>query len=96
MLVNTVPRNKQWISKMCCKRYECSGSRVQTGDKPWICKMCEQMFTIPDDLNIHMLIHTGDKPWICEMCDIKFTHCIDLKQHMLVHIQEHDHAYCMR
>ena len=59
--------------------------RIHTGNKPYICQICENRSNRISALNRHMLIITGDKPHLCKVCENYFLQSSDLKPHMLVH-----------
>ncbi|KPP73408.1 zinc finger and BTB domain-containing protein 7C-like [Scleropages formosus] len=71
--------------------------RTHTGEKPYMCTICEVRFTRwidlilltiaewQDKLKIHMRKHTGERPYICLHCNSKFVHNYDLKNHLRIH-----------
>ena len=46
--------------------------RMQTGEKPYKCDVCEKAFTDAVVLKKHKRIHTGEKPFKCTECDKAF------------------------
>ncbi|XP_035224865.1 zinc finger protein 11-like, partial [Stegodyphus dumicola] len=65
---------------------------IHTGDKSYMCQMCNKLFRRKIDLDKHMLIHTGKKPHPCYVYKKSFTLKGDLNKHMLIHIEERPHV----
>ena len=42
--------------------------RTHTGDKPYKCDVCGQLFSKNDSLQTHIRMHTGDTPYKCDIC----------------------------
>nr|XP_015801605.2 zinc finger protein 287 [Nothobranchius furzeri] len=60
--------------------------RVHEGQKPLICKICEQQFSHKSQLNSHMKIYMRQKHFACNICDQSFISKRNLKKHEEVHI----------
>lgn len=49
--------------------------RVHTKEKPFICEVCSQGFSVSSNLRRHMMTHTGERPHVCEMCGKGMLNC---------------------
>lgn len=52
------------------------------------CEICNQIFSTPDVLKRHMMIHTDIKPFACSVCNATFRTRSNLKAHNRIHTQE--------
>ena len=58
---------------------------IHTGEKPYKCRFCDELFSSQYYLKVHDSIHTGDNIFNCSHCDKTFTHSITLKSHTILH-----------
>ena len=56
-----------------------------SGERPFICTLCEYSSKQVGDLKKHMLIHLGERPFNCTQCNQAFKTSLELKQHILNH-----------
>ena len=62
--------------------------RIQNGEKPHECEICNLRFVSQRDLVRHRRIHTGEKPYACEFCDKSFARTSNLKKHRRIHTKK--------
>ena len=62
--------------------------QLHTGQKNFICDICQKTLTQKVTLNQHLKVHPGEKPHQCESCEKSFSQKAHLKRHMTVHTGE--------
>ena len=55
---------------------------MHTGEKPFICSVCNKAYARRSHLSVHYRVHTGERPFICEECGKDFTEKRFLNDHM--------------
>ena len=58
---------------------------THTGEKTYLCNMCDYRSTQNSHLTPHMMIHTGGKEFMCDKCNKQFRHSSTLSKLFKIH-----------
>ncbi|XP_014767586.1 zinc finger protein 184 [Octopus bimaculoides] len=56
---------------------------THTHEKPHVCRVCNQSFSLIKNMKRHMLLHSNDRPYKCDHCSFTSTRYDKLKEHLL-------------
>ena len=53
-----------------------------SGEKPFVCTICQKAYARKSHLNVHYRVHTGERPFVCIYCNKDFTEKRFLNDHL--------------
>lgn len=89
--------SKSSFCHLCQKDYTKTGFmnhlRKHTGERPFVCELCQKAFSQSSSLSIHMKFHLNVRKHACTVCEKKFVTKSELSRHMTVHTKQKSY-YC--
>lgn len=79
-------------NKMLLQSYLNTHKRFHTGEKPHVCKECNEKFTTKAELRKHTIIHENHRLFFCDSCKLLFDELQDFEEHTLLHPAGKPHA----
>ncbi|XP_048472414.1 zinc finger protein 239-like [Rhincodon typus] len=61
---------------------------LHTGERQFICKVCNKSFSQSSYIIFHQCTHTREKPFTCVMCDKSFSSLLELRTYQHIHTAE--------
>ncbi|XP_057371953.1 zinc finger protein ZFP2-like [Daphnia carinata] len=74
------------------EQVESCANKTISGDRPYVCPVCQKSFRHLNVLRTHSRVHTGEKPFSCSTCNRAFSHKSTLNEHMNLHSDDRPYA----
>ncbi|XP_062304657.1 zinc finger protein 84-like isoform X2 [Osmerus eperlanus] len=87
-LLETVKSSRKRKNKNMTLPMEGTPQGSHTGEKPYQCLECNNVFSHKATLSVHMRTHTGEKLFQCPHCSKRFPSKANLVEHMRTHTEQ--------